>query len=81
MCVKKFTSFCQVFKKMHTEENWFLFSCLTVVLVFIGGEFLCHLYETCCAFSALTLLIGHHEEHLACKNFSDWVLVWLSVCV
>ena len=23
---KKFTSFCQVLKKMNTEENWFLFS-------------------------------------------------------
>jgi len=23
---KKFTSFCQVLKEMHTKENWFLFS-------------------------------------------------------
>jgi len=26
MYVKKITSFCQVLKKMHTKENWFLFS-------------------------------------------------------
>jgi len=31
------------------------------------------------AFSALTLLLGHHKEHLACKKLSDEVLVWLSV--
>jgi len=30
MYVKKITSFCQVLKKMHTKENWFLFFCLTV---------------------------------------------------
>ena len=26
MCVKKLTSFCQVLNKMHSKENWFLFS-------------------------------------------------------
>jgi len=26
MYAKKITSFCQVLKKMHTKENWFLFS-------------------------------------------------------
>jgi len=32
------------------------------------------------AFSALTVLVGRQEEHLACKNLSDEVLVaWLSV--
>jgi len=31
------------------------------------------------AFSALTLLVGRQEEHTACKNWSDEVLVWLSV--
>jgi len=30
------------------------------------------------AFGALTLLVGHQEEHLACKNLSDEVLIWLS---
>jgi len=31
------------------------------------------------AFSALTLLVGRQEEHLACKNLTDEVLAWLSV--
>jgi len=31
------------------------------------------------AFSALTSLLGHEEEHPACKKLSDEVLVWLSV--
>jgi len=31
------------------------------------------------AFSALTLLVGHQEEHAACKKISNEVLVWLPV--
>jgi len=31
------------------------------------------------AFSALTLLVGQQEGHLACKNLSGEVLAWLSV--
>ena len=31
------------------------------------------------AFSALTLLVGRHEGHPACKKLSGEVLVWLSV--
>jgi len=31
------------------------------------------------AFSALMLLVGRQEGHLACKNMSDGVLAWLSV--
>jgi len=31
------------------------------------------------SFSALILLVGHQEEHLACKKLSDEVLAWLSV--
>jgi len=27
----------------------------------------------------LTLLVGHQEEHPACKKLSDGVLAWLSV--
>jgi len=33
------------------------------------------------AFSALTLLVGYQEEHLACKNLSDGMLAWLCVWV
>jgi len=31
------------------------------------------------AFSALTLFVGHKEEHAACKKLSDEVLAWLFV--
>jgi len=31
------------------------------------------------AFSALTLLVGWQEGHLACKELSGGVLAWLSV--
>jgi len=31
------------------------------------------------AFSALTLLVGRQEGHLACKKMSGGVLAWLSV--
>ena len=31
------------------------------------------------AFIALTLLVGHQQEHPAYKNLSDEVLAWLSV--
>jgi len=33
-----------------------------------------------CALGALTLLVGRQEKHLASKQLSDEVLVWLSVC-
>jgi len=41
--------------------------------------FYVHLFCTCIAFSALTLLVGWQEGHLACKNLSGGVLAWLSV--
>jgi len=31
------------------------------------------------AFSALTLLVGQQEGHLACKKLSGGMLVWMSV--
>jgi len=34
-----------------------------------------HIY----AFSALVLLVGWQEEHLACKKLSGGILAWLSV--
>jgi len=33
----------------------------------------------CCAFSALTLLVGRQEGHPACTKLSGGVLAWLSV--
>jgi len=32
-----------------------------------------------CAFSALTLFVGRQEEHPACKQLTDEVLVWFVV--
>ena len=34
-----------------------------------------------CAFSALTLLVGWQEGHLACKKLRGEVLAWLSICL
>ena len=47
------------------------------------GEFIMYRYMSLfcferIAFNALTLLVGHQEEHLACKKLSDEVLVLLS---
>ena len=38
-----------------------------------------NLFSSTCAFSALTLLVGQQEGHLACKKQSGGVLAWLSV--
>ena len=43
---------------------------------YIDFYFLAHLQFT---FSALALLVGQQEEHLAYKNLSDEVLVWLNI--
>jgi len=46
-------------------------------------QFLVHFFlSTLCsiAFSALTPVVRHQEEHPACKDLSDEVLVWFSVC-
>jgi len=41
-----------------------------VVSSFSSSAFTCN---------ALTLLVGHQEEHLACKRLCDEVLAWISV--
>ena len=41
--------------------------------------FYCLFIQCFCAFSALTLLVGRQEGHLACKKQSGGVLAWLSV--
>jgi len=38
-----------------------------------------HYVGSTCAFSALTLLVGRQEGHLACKKLSGGVLAWLFV--
>jgi len=47
----------------------------------IGFFFICFLFILSVAFSALTLLVGWQEGHLACKKtkLSAGVLAWLSV--
>jgi len=35
-----------------------------------------NLLNVCIAFSALTLLVGRQEGHLACKKLSGGVLAW-----
>ena len=37
------------------------------------------LFQYCCPFSALTLLVGRQEGHPACKKMSGGLLAWLSV--
>jgi len=40
---------------------------------------LVYIYCICLfAFSALTLLVGHQEEHSSCNKLSDEMLAWLS---
>jgi len=51
----------------------FKYQCSTIFQIF-------HKRDTWMAsFSALTLLVGRHEGHLACKKLSGGVLAWLSV--
>ena len=42
-------------------------------------DYICHLIDSLCTFSALTLLVGQQEGHRACKKLSGGVLTWLSV--
>jgi len=46
---KKFTSFRQVLKEMQTKENWFLFFCLTHVVILtscISSSVIVHLDQS-----------------------------------
>jgi len=45
----------------------------------MAKQFFAKLLWSLYSFSALTLLVGRQEEHPACKNLSDEVLVLLSV--
>ena len=49
------------------------------LFMFIIYVILCWVSLQCCAFSALTLLVGQQEGHPACKKLSGEVLAWLSV--
>ena len=50
---------------------------VTVILGYVFKAYILH--PAPFAFSALTLLVGQHEGHPACKNLSDGVLTWLQV--
>ena len=45
----------------------------------ISENKLLDIFANCFAFSALSLLVGQQEGHLACKKLSGGVLAWLSV--
>ena len=47
--------------------------------IYIEMVIITHLHFSALAFSALTLLVGRHEGHPACKKLSGGVLAWLSV--
>ena len=48
-------------------------------LFFFAVLYFSSVLQHCCAFSALTLLVGQQEGHQACKKLSGEVLSWLSV--
>jgi len=48
--------------------------------MFVISEFVYVIVLLPFAFSALMLLVGRQEGHLACKKLSGEVLAWLSVC-
>ena len=66
-----------------------MFGSLTFLLLFIECMFLLLFHVTfivllfinvlSAVFSALALLVGQQEGHLACKKLSGRVLAWLSV--
>ena len=54
--------------------------CLNAFLLLYFILHIFHILWLCpSAFSALTLLVGRHEGHPACKKLSGGVLAWLSV--
>ena len=60
-----------VFSSMQNCPLWLPYELTTLSTV---------VYVAIFAFSALTLLVGRQEGHLACKkNLSGGVLAWLSV--
>jgi len=55
-------------------------SLLQTVFAYVGFAYVAFLFYSSdsFAFSALTLLVGHQEEHPACKKLNDEVLMWFS---
>ena len=69
LCTRLCTHITHVWA-VFTVNCWFRLRC-SILCVFILIFYAC---------IALTLLVGHQEEHPACKKLSDGMLVWLSVC-
>ena len=68
--------------RCHSRWRWLHRFCVQVSITSVTELFFRHLLlpvTVCCAFSALTLLVGRQEGHPACKKLSDEVLAWLSV--
>ena len=65
---------CNHFVDIANVDESFIFYSLHRILSFSFS-----LQCTSNAFSALTLLVGRQEGHLACKKLSGGVLAWLSV--
>jgi len=63
--------------KLHRSENSVILSSISLIFSGFPGQWNATFNGT--AFSALTLLVGWQEWHLACKNLSGEVLAWLSV--
>ena len=56
-----------------------MFNAVTVLPSHAAAVNIIHCVCLHIAFSALTLLFGWHEGHLACKKLSVGMLAWLSV--
>ena len=59
------------------NQHFANFKCITVSECCLIKLLQCILFNT--DFGALVLLVGHQEEHPACKKLSGGVLAWLSV--
>jgi len=55
---------------LETAAGYLWLSCLDLTFNFYVSAF---------AFSALTMLVGRQEGHLACKKLSGGVLAWLRI--
>ena len=76
-----------VLHSLTAQYSFFIVQSFCSLVVFLKfswcARFVCFMffcsYCNVMSFSALTLLIGWQEGHLACKKLSSGVLVWLSV--
>ena len=69
-------NFATLMVRRHVKSFKFLSRKMYKTKIFMKLHILC---IVCSAFSALTLLVGRQEGHLACKKLNGGVLAWLSV--